>query len=162
MRRGMHMQRPAAGAPARAREVTLACARGRSVSDHDNWSDPSKAARPSWGKEAEDKLFDALEQEDPSGRWKEEAWLRPMGEQRRKPFKRHYPTLDSSLDEAPGRRLAHGGLIPRPNKIVLVRHGESQVPSPPLERFAIPSTRSLPSPVCHNAMTSQCHDVTTL
>lgn len=99
---------------------------GTSVSDHDNWGGPAEAARASWGKEAEDKLFNALDQEDPSGRWKQEAWLRPMGEQRRKPFKRHYPTLDSSLDEGPGRRLAHGGLIPRPNKIILVRHGESQ------------------------------------
>ena len=57
------------------------------MSDHDNWSDPSKAARPSWGKEAEDKLFDALDSEHgfmegplsyPGGRVDKEALLQAL------------------------------------------------------------------------------------
>eukprot|EP00286_Rhodomonas_abbreviata_P000525 CAMPEP_0181290370 /NCGR_PEP_ID=MMETSP1101-20121128/1377_1 /TAXON_ID=46948 /ORGANISM="Rhodomonas abbreviata, Strain Caron Lab Isolate" /LENGTH=431 /DNA_ID=CAMNT_0023394649 /DNA_START=132 /DNA_END=1423 /DNA_ORIENTATION=+ len=94
-----------------------------SVSDYDSWALEKPEMSP--GAATEKKLVEGLQQEDPGGRWEENYVRMPMGEQRRKPF-RHAPNINISLDEAWGRTSASGRLVPRPDRIVLVRHGESQ------------------------------------
>lgn len=96
-----------------------------SISDYDNWVLDKPEVPISPGAQSERDLVAALKKEDPSGRWEETYVRMPMGEQRRKPF-REGPNVNISLDEAWGRTTKSGRLIPRPNRIVLVRHGESQ------------------------------------
>lgn len=94
-----------------------------SVSDHDYpWRDPLESERASVVA-AEQRMLETLRERDPHGEWQKTFFLRSMGEQRSKAQRR--PAINISLDEAWGRTNKEGELIQRPDRIVLVRHGES-------------------------------------